>query len=83
MANYAGLGNADEVFRYAEISREQQDSSLILARAGPGWDGFRADPRYFKLLTEIGLSDGRFKRINTGNRTFTVNSPVSHSPWPS
>jgi len=54
---YAGLGDADEVFRYAEISREQQDSSLIFTRVAPVWDGFRDDPRYFKLLSEIGLSD--------------------------
>jgi hypothetical protein len=54
---YAGLGDADEVFRYAEIAREQQDSSLIFTRVAPVWDGFRDDPRYFKLLSEIGLSD--------------------------
>ena len=57
-----GLGNADEGFRYAEMAREQQESSLIFARLGFGWDPFRNDPRYLKLLTEIGLSDEQIQK---------------------
>jgi hypothetical protein len=56
------LGNADEGFRYAELAREQQESSLIFARVGFGWHLFRKDPRYLKLLTEIGLSDEQILR---------------------
>lgn len=59
---YRGLGEADEAFRYAEIAREQQDSSLIYIRVASAWDGFRKDPRYFKLLTEIGLSDEQIQK---------------------
>lgn len=59
---YAGLGNADEIFRYAEMSREHQESSLIFTRVGLGWDPFRKDPRYLKLLTEIGLSDEQIQK---------------------
>ena len=59
---YRGLGNADEGFRYAELAREQQDSSLIYIRVASAWDGFRKDPRYFKLLTEIGLSDEQIQK---------------------
>ena len=59
---YMGLGNADEGFRYAEMAREQQDSSLIFARVMAPWDPFRNDPRYLKLLTEIGLSDEQIQK---------------------
>ncbi len=55
-------GCTDEGFRYAERSREQQESSLIFARLGLGWGPFRKDPRYFKLLTEIGLSDEQIQK---------------------
>jgi TolB-like protein/Flp pilus assembly protein TadD len=59
---YMGLGNADEGFRYAELAREQQESSLIFMRVGFGWHQFRNDPRYLKLLTEIGLSDEQIQK---------------------
>jgi TolB-like protein len=59
---YRGLGDADEGFRYAEMAREQRDSSLIYIRVAAPWDGFRKDPRYFKLLTEIGLSDEQIQK---------------------
>ena len=59
---YMGLGNADEGFRYAELAREQQESSLIFMRVGFGWRLFRNDPRYLKLLTEIGLSDEQIQK---------------------
>ena len=59
---YMALGDADEGFRYAERSREQQESSLIFARLGLGWGPFRNDPRYSKLLTEIGLSDEQIQK---------------------
>ena len=59
---HMGLGNTDEVFRYAEISREQQESSMIFTRLGFGWGPFRNDPRYLKLLTEIGLSDEQIQK---------------------
>ena len=59
---YMSLGNADEGFRYAELAREQQESSLIFTRVGFGWGPFRNDPRYLKLLTEIGLSDEQIQK---------------------
>jgi hypothetical protein len=57
-----GLGNTDEVFRYAEMSREQQESSLIFMRVLSPWDPYRNDPRYLKLLAEIGLSDEQLQK---------------------
>ena len=59
---YMGLGNADEAFRYAELAREQQESSLIFLRVGYGWHLFRNDPRYLRLLTEVGLSDEQIQK---------------------
>ena len=52
-----GLGNADEVFRWAEIGREQQESFLIYVRVLGMWTPFRHDRRYPKLLAELGLAD--------------------------
>jgi serine/threonine-protein kinase len=59
---HMGLGNTDEVFRYAEMSREQQESSLIFMRVLSPWDPYRNDPRYLKLLAEIGLSDEQLQK---------------------
>ena len=60
---YMGLGDADKAFRYLEMAREQQESSLIFARVqGSVWDPFRNDPRYLTLLTEIGLSDEQIQK---------------------
>lgn len=62
MVVYMGLGDAGNVFHYAEISRKQQESSLIFTRVGSNWAPFRSDPRYLTLLREIGLSDDQVKK---------------------
>ena len=59
---YMGLGDADNAFRYLEMAREQQESSLIFTRVDRRWDPFRNDPRYLTLLTEIGLSDEQIQK---------------------
>jgi len=59
---YMGLGDADEVFRYQEMAREQQESHLVFVRAQGVWDPFQNDPRYLTLLTEIGLSNEQIQK---------------------
>ena len=59
---YMGLGDADEVFRYTEMARAQQESHLVFARAQGVWDPFQNDPRYLTLLTEIGLSNEQIQK---------------------
>jgi tetratricopeptide (TPR) repeat protein len=59
---YMGLGDAENVFRYLEMAREQQESFLIFARTGRIWDPIRSDPRFLTLLAEIGLSDEQIKK---------------------
>jgi hypothetical protein len=44
------------------MSREQQESSLIFMRVLSPWDPYRNDPRYLKLLAEIGLSDEQLQK---------------------
>ena len=56
---YVALGDADRVFHYLEIAREQQESFLIFSRTNNIFDPIRNDPRYFTLLTELGLSDAQ------------------------
>ena len=59
---YMGLGDADNVFHYLEMSRKMQESILIYTRASNVWDPIRNDPRYLTLLTEIGLSDEQIQK---------------------
>jgi TolB-like protein len=59
---YASLGDTGEFFRSVELAREQQESFLMYTRVDGNWDRFRNDPRYVKLLGEIGLSNDQIQK---------------------
>lgn len=69
---YLGLGESGEAFRYTEIARQEQESSLIYLRLDSMWDPYRKDPRFLKLLEEVGLSDAQIAKnqqvISSGHR---------------
>ncbi len=65
---YHGLGDASEVFRWAELSRKSQESHLSYARVHSIWDPFRTDPRYLRLLAELGLSDEQVQKNQASTR---------------
>jgi TolB-like protein len=65
---YMGLGDADNAFRYTELARQQQESSLIYVRVSNLWDPFRGDPRYQTLLREVGLSDEQIQKNQSSHR---------------
>ncbi|MEP6715147.1 MAG: hypothetical protein ABJC09_06210, partial [Terriglobia bacterium] len=54
---YVALGDTDAVFRELELAREQRESSIAFLRSASAWDPVRGDPRFSKLLGEVGLSD--------------------------
>jgi DNA-binding winged helix-turn-helix (wHTH) protein/TolB-like protein/tetratricopeptide (TPR) repeat protein len=60
MAN--GNGNAEKVFLLLNEAEEYQSNCLIFTRNDPRLILFRSDPRYLKLLKNIGLDDESIKK---------------------
>jgi adenylate cyclase len=56
-AVHASLGDVDEAYRWLEIAVKEQASGLILLRVHPRLDPIRSDPRYWPLVTRVGLDD--------------------------
>jgi tetratricopeptide (TPR) repeat protein len=54
---YVGVGNTDEAFKWLEKAYSERDGSLIFIRAEPIFDKLHSDPRYLKLINELGLPD--------------------------
>lgn len=54
---HARLGDRDEAFRWLDRSCEEREGNLIFIRVDPEFDGLRADSRFAKLLSEIGLEN--------------------------
>jgi TolB-like protein/Tfp pilus assembly protein PilF len=52
---YAGLNERDQVMACLEIAYRQRESGLLFLKVHPMFDFIRADPRYSRLLQEIGL----------------------------
>lgn len=52
---YAGLGEADEAFRWLETAYEQHASFMNLLGVTTGFESVRADPRFGDLLRRMGL----------------------------
>ena len=54
---YIALNENDTAFELMEKGRLQHESPLIFLRVDPTFDSLRPDPRFEKLLREVGLSD--------------------------
>ena len=52
---HASLGDVDEAFRWLDIAVEERAPGLILLRVHPRLDPIRNDPRYRRLVRQLGL----------------------------
>lgn len=52
---YAGLGDADEAFRWLETAYEERASFMDGLAVTMGFDAIRPDPRFDRLLRRMGL----------------------------
>ena len=53
---YAGLGDANESFRWLERAYEQHGSFMNLLAVTTGFESVRSDPRFADLLRRMGLA---------------------------
>jgi serine/threonine-protein kinase len=54
---YVSLGDIDEGFRWLDIAAREGASGLFMVRVHPRLDPIRNDPRYWPLVTKLGLAD--------------------------
>jgi len=54
-AIYAGLGDTDQAFRWLDSAVASRGIGLISLAVEPMYDTLRADPRYARLIQQIGL----------------------------
>jgi tetratricopeptide (TPR) repeat protein len=54
-AIYAGLGDTDQAFRWLDSAITSRGTGLLLLAAEPMYDTLRADPRYERVIRQIGL----------------------------
>ncbi|NIM50674.1 MAG: protein kinase [Gemmatimonadales bacterium] len=52
---YAALGELDQAIAWLEKAYEERSAGLIYLAADPAYDPLRADPRFDKLMTKVGL----------------------------
>jgi hypothetical protein len=52
---YTGLNNTNEVFLWLDRAAQQRDGSLVFLNVTPIFKPIRSDPRFKKLLMQIGL----------------------------
>ena len=53
---YAGLGEADEAFRWLEGACRERGGFMNLLAVSSGFDALRSDPRFDDLLRRMGLT---------------------------
>jgi Tfp pilus assembly protein PilF len=56
MLVYAGLGDKEEAFKWAERMFEEQDFGVLVLKVSPVFDSLRTDPRYTLLLRRAKLN---------------------------
>jgi hypothetical protein len=54
-AGHAAVGEIDRAFEYLAQAQRDRDPSLLYITATPRHIGWREDPRYPRILREIGL----------------------------
>jgi tetratricopeptide (TPR) repeat protein len=52
---YAGLGDRARVFSYLDAAYHERSHWLVWLKRDPRWDTVRADPRFERLVTVVGL----------------------------
>jgi DNA-binding winged helix-turn-helix (wHTH) protein/tetratricopeptide (TPR) repeat protein len=53
---YAALGDTEQTFRWLEKAIETRDEDLIILKVDARFDGIRGDPRFSRLLRQVGFS---------------------------
>lgn len=53
---YTGLGRADEAFTWLRRARDEHDPEISYLKVDPQWDALRKDPRFNRLLVDLGYS---------------------------
>ena len=52
---YSSLGNKDEAFRWLDRARQERSWDILYLKVDPLVDDLRSDPRFNRLLGELGL----------------------------
>jgi DNA-binding winged helix-turn-helix (wHTH) protein/TolB-like protein/Flp pilus assembly protein TadD len=52
---YVGLGENDKAFEWLEKSLQERDNSMVFINVDQRLDSIRSDPRFAKLVREVGL----------------------------
>ena len=52
---YAGLGDRDRVFSYLDDALRERSHWLVWLKRDARWDEVRSDPRFLKLVRNVGL----------------------------
>ena len=52
---HAALGENDQAFEWLQKARDERDSLVIWLKVDPTLDNLRSDPRFNKVLEEMGL----------------------------
>jgi len=63
---HAGLGEADEAFKWLERGLAARDVHLVFLPVDPRWDGFRDDPRYVDIVRRAGFADATHVPLTGG-----------------
>jgi hypothetical protein len=55
---YAALGEKDSAFAWLQRGYEGRDAFMVFMQVEPVYDPVRADPRFARLLQQVGLGPG-------------------------
>jgi tetratricopeptide (TPR) repeat protein len=53
---YTALGDKDQGFAWLQKAYDERDDRLIFLKVDAAWDSLRSDPRFAKLVREVGLT---------------------------
>jgi len=54
---YIGLGNKDNAFKWLNKACDEHDNWMVWLNINPVFDDLRDDPRFYNLLSRVGLSE--------------------------
>ena len=68
---YAGLGERDEAFRWLQKVEDDRSEWFALINVDPRLDGLHGDPRFTRILRQVGLVQGVREKKQIGPRMNT------------
>jgi len=54
---YIGLGDLDQAFESLSVALRQRSWYLVFLNVDPAFEPLRGDPRFARLVSEVGLDD--------------------------